>query len=197
MVHNAIQTSAHTHEKTYAVIHRHWFNVLKQFIPLKLFFFGLILASLFARTIADSIGAPEILPLAYFILSGLAIFIWVSAILVWVDYHLDIWIVTSSRVLNIEQKGLFSRTISELDYTHVQDVTSEVHGPIKTLLNYGDVDVQTAGTHGKFTFRNIPRPEKIKTLVMHLHRQAITKQAHPTNIQRDYPQKPTSNVEGL
>ena len=76
----------------------------------------------------------------------------------------DIWRNFDDVALNIEQKGLFSRTISELDYTHVQDVTSEVHGPIHTLLNYGDVHVQTAGTHGKFTFRNIPRPEKIKTL---------------------------------
>ena len=44
------------------------------------------------------------------------------------DYYLDTWIVTTERIISIEQKGLFERTASELDLISVQDATAEVHG---------------------------------------------------------------------
>src|SRR3989338_4311519 len=46
----------------------------------------------------------------------------------WVDYYLDVWILSTKRIVNIEQRGLFSRVVSELLLDKVQDVTVEVHG---------------------------------------------------------------------
>ena len=52
--------------------------------------------------------------------------VWLFLLSSFVDYYLDAWIVTDWRILNIEQKGLFSRVISELElikipvsYTHL------------------------------------------------------------------------------
>ena len=84
------------------------------------------------------------------------------------DYYLDTWIVTTRRVINIEQKGLFSRVISELHLNQVQDVTAETHGFIATILSYGHVYIQTAGTRERFEFKMVNDPVKVKARVSEL-----------------------------
>lgn len=84
------------------------------------------------------------------------------------DYYLDMWIVTNERVINAEQNGLFSRTISELHLNQIQDVTSEMHGLVATFLTYGDVIIQTAGTKERFHFEQIDNPDKVKEHVLTL-----------------------------
>lgn len=85
-----------------------------------------------------------------------------------VDYYLDSWIVTNDRIVNIEQQGLFARTISELDLYKIQDVTSEIKGMIPTFLNYGTVSVQTAGEKERFIFEEISDPHEVRKGVINL-----------------------------
>jgi uncharacterized membrane protein YdbT with pleckstrin-like domain len=94
--------------------------------------------------------------------------VWLFAFLEFTDYYLDVWIVTNERVINIEQEGLFHRTASELHLTAIQDVTSDVQGIVRTLFDYGNVHIQTAGEKGRFIFKNIEEPEKIKEFVIRL-----------------------------
>ncbi len=84
------------------------------------------------------------------------------------DYFLDIWIVTTERVINIEQHGLFSRTVSELRLNQVQDITSETSGFLGTFLTYGDVFIQTAGEHERFQFKDIDNPDDVKLTIAKL-----------------------------
>lgn len=86
--------------------------------------------------------------------------------MVWIDYFFDVWIITNERIINIEQKGLFVRTVSELKFSRIQDVTSEVSGMIPTILNFGDVKIQTASEEDMFLFRHVPDPYHIKDVIM-------------------------------
>lgn len=83
-------------------------------------------------------------------------------------YFLDMWIVTNDRLLNINQTGLFNRTVSELDLFKVQDVTSEVNGMVATFFNYGNVYIQTAGEKERFVFIKVPRPHQIRQRIIDL-----------------------------
>lgn len=84
----------------------------------------------------------------------------------WLDYYLDIWIITSERVVNIEQKGLFARKISAFRLYRIQDVTAEVKGILPTFFHYGNVQVQTAGAEQNFIFKQISDPYTVtKTLI--------------------------------
>lgn len=85
-----------------------------------------------------------------------------------VNYFLDIWIVTNDRIIDIHQHGLFARTIAELDLFRVQDVTSECHGLFATVFDYGNVYIQTAGEKERFTFFNVPEPHKIREAIIQL-----------------------------
>ncbi len=89
----------------------------------------------------------------------------------WMDYYLDMWIVTEKRVINIDQRGLFSREISEIPMANIQDVTVEVHGLMETLLGFGTVRIQTAGER-EFTIDDIPRLNPVKDAILeYAHRQ--------------------------
>jgi len=157
-------------ENIILVIHRHWFNILEQ-----MFFVFLMLAALFS----GAIYLPLIFPLLAvspansffaFFENFFAMAIWIFFFLIWIDYYLDVWIITDLRIVNIEQKGLFHRSVSELELSRIQDITTEVVGIIPTFLNYGDVFVQTAAETERFLFRQVPDPYTIKDQIMHLQK---------------------------
>lgn len=97
----------------------------------------------------------------------------------WIDYVLDVWIVTNERIVNVKQRGFFSRVVAEHKLIRVQDVTSEVHGTVATLLKFGNVIVQTAGEQGKFTFEQVPDPEGVVRTIFRLHDEAMRKEKTP------------------
>lgn len=85
-----------------------------------------------------------------------------------IDYYLDVWIVTNKRVISIEQKGLFSRQVSEKDLGRMQDITAEVEGFWATIFGYGDVHIQTAGEEQRFIFEQIPNAEEVSRQISNL-----------------------------
>lgn len=85
-----------------------------------------------------------------------------------VEYWLDVFIVTDKRILDIDQHGLFSRTVSELRLYRAQDVTAEVKGMLHSLIDYGDVYVQTAGEVERFKFEDVPHPNHVAKLILEL-----------------------------
>lgn len=94
--------------------------------------------------------------------------VWLFLFSAFLDYYLDLWIVTNDRIMNIEQHGLFGRTVSELDLTKIQDVTSDIRGIIPTIFGYGDVHIQTAAEEKRFIFEQIPNPHEIRKGILDL-----------------------------
>lgn len=88
--------------------------------------------------------------------------VWLFMLNSFVDYFLDVWVVTSERIINIEQNQLFNRTTSEQDLSKIQDVTAEIRGILPTFLDYGEVFVQTAGEEARFIFKQVPHPLEVK-----------------------------------
>lgn len=171
----------HENEVIHEVIHRHWFNILSKFV-------GIIGITFLLA------GSVVVLPLLFPGFSGSAadrfttfvqntalLISWLFGFFLWIDYYFDVWIVTNERIVNVEQKGLFDRQVSELRFNRVQDVTSTVEGLIPTMLNYGDVAVQTAGETERFLFRQVPDPNRIKDLVMRLSEGASGDGTRPTD----------------
>jgi uncharacterized membrane protein YdbT with pleckstrin-like domain len=101
-------------------------------------------------------------PLLKLIASAYYFWVWLFLFSNFIDYYLDAWVITNDRILNIEQAGLFNRTVSELDLLNIQDITSEVRGVLPFLFGYGNVFVQTAAEQGRFVFEQIPKPEEVR-----------------------------------
>lgn len=107
-------------------------------------------------------------PLIVLAVSGYALFIWLFFFFSFIDYYLDIWLITSERIIDVRQEGFFSRTVSELKLFQIQDVTSELKGFFQFIFRYGDVHVQTAGEVQRFVFREIPHPEAVRDIIIKL-----------------------------
>ncbi len=86
------------------------------------------------------------------------------------DYYLDMWVITNDRIVNVEQKGLFARTVAEVDLYKIQDVTSDIKGVFPSIFNYGNINLQTAGAELRFNFLDVPRPHKLRKEIIELIR---------------------------
>jgi len=84
------------------------------------------------------------------------------------DFFLDVWIVTNERIITIHQLGLFARTIIQTRLYQVQDVKTVVQGALHSMVGFGNVVVETAGTDGKLIFDNIPHPNDVARKIMEL-----------------------------
>ena len=169
-------------EKIMFLIGHHWFIPFKiiirylfiAFIP----YLGYILINKFIPEFLDQFSEdlPNLILIfglsAYYLL--LLLFFFSS----WLDYYLDIWIITNKRVIDIEQKGLFSRIIAEHELSRIQDVSSEVHGILPTLLFYGNVQIQTAAEEQLFIFENVPRPQELARKIHELAKNAVKEKNH-------------------
>lgn len=111
-------------------------------------------------------------PLALFLYSIWLLGIWVFFFLDWTDYYLDVWHITDRRIIDVEQKGLFHREVISFRYDNIQDVTVETNGFLQTMLDFGDIHIQTAGADREIVLRNAARPEDAKRTVLDLHHKA-------------------------
>lgn len=165
-------------EKVIKIIRRDFFILFKKvmmlmlllILPLVLFYF-LISASM------EVLNGPIAYPILVLGTSAYYLFAWLFFFFSFIDYYLDFWIITNERIINIEQKGFFSRVIAEQRLFRIQDVTSEVHGAIPTVLKYGNVHVQTAAETQRFIFKEVPAPDGIRNLIIKLAEE--NKHNHP------------------
>ena len=139
-----------------------------------IFGYLLLLASPFLVFSYLSRFQPELLAnpsfQAVLIFGGSAFFLfsWLFLFQLFLDYYLDSWIVTTRRIINIEQNGLFGRTVSELRLYRIQDVTATVNGFTKTMFNFGEVEIQTAGEKERFAFEEISQPNEVAKKILEL-----------------------------
>jgi membrane protein YdbS with pleckstrin-like domain len=74
----------------------------------------------------------------------------------WLDHELDMYVVTTNRIMWIEQKSFLDRNISECNLSQVQEVNSETKGLFANILNYGTLSIQTASTRATMRMKFCP-----------------------------------------
>lgn len=86
------------------------------------------------------------------------------------DWYLDSFIITNLRIIDIDQDGLFKRTVSETEFSKIQDVSYSVTGFIATIFKFGTCRVQTAASEHKIGMENISNPQEVQELLVKLQR---------------------------
>jgi len=146
-------------EEVIRVVRKHWASfiwpVVKTFLVLVIPF--LLSAFLFSNYIGVII-----------------FFVWVSiglgyGLYQWICWYFDHFIITNMRIVNIDQKTLFARSVSESGLANIQDVTYEINGFLASLFNYGTVKVMTASNNDSLKMLAIENPKKVQEIIMELH----------------------------
>lgn len=145
-------------------IRRHWYVYFQIALGSLVLTLALIIL-LVVGGAALSEQIPSAGKVTLFFVLGVLLLEWSYLFLRWINYHLDMWVVTETRVYDIEQHSLFVREVSEIRLDKVQDITVEVHGMIATFLNFGDVHIQTAGKSREFIIRKVKKPYEIRNLI--------------------------------
>ncbi len=148
-------------------LHRHGITLVKRIlaylvlasVPFLAYWF---LGAYFPDMLTGTIGYPALVLAA----SAYELGMWLFLFTMFLDYELDVWVVTNDRLVSIEQNGLFARTVAELDLWRVQDVTSDVRGFFPTFFNYGDVYVQTAGAVERFVLEQVHQPREVQKIIL-------------------------------
>lgn len=151
---------------------RHWWVLTEKLIAIFFLFLLPVFIYLSWNFLSNqlpnlNIDAKEAIgPLILFAASLYYLFLWLYFCIIFVDYYLDIWVVTDMRILDIEQITLFHREVSECYISKIQDVTVEIKGVMPTFLNYGDLHIQTAAEKREFLFQEVEDPNRIKNAIL-------------------------------
>lgn len=153
-------------EEIIKVIRKHWlpmvFSIIISFFVaiIPVFIFALLKNALFSDLTLHNLYIIIFFYIIYLI------FVWISIFVSWINYYLDIWVLTNKKLIDIEQIGLFSRKVSSIRLDRIQDVEIEVLGIVDTFLKKGNIRVQTAANNEDFIIRSASNPEQIKQLIM-------------------------------
>ena len=154
-------------EQILLFVRRHWFALWPAYLAVFLmvaiiiifiFLFYFLGFNQFLSSLDLVVSPGRIFWLIVFMLFlSLILFLYLS----WMEYYLDITIVTNRRVIDIEQLNLFRRKIVATELISIQDVRSEVRGFFQSTLDFGTVLIQTAGESPNFTLRDLPNPSNV------------------------------------
>lgn len=81
-------------------------------------------------------------------------------------WYMDCFIITDRRVIDINQKSLFKRTVAEAGIDNIQETVYEINGPLEAILNFGTVKIKTASSGSIIGMEQIPNPAKVKNLIV-------------------------------
>lgn len=147
------------------VIRKHWFVMLESLLILLFLLIGGIIILSFLPSLLPEMPPAALRPLIGFLMSMYALLVLALLFLSWMDYHLDMWVITDKRIIDIEQRGLFHREMSDIPYERIQDITVNMKGPIQTFFRFGTIRIQTAGQR-EFAIANIPHLEELRDTLL-------------------------------
>ncbi len=104
--------------------------------------------------------------------AGIIVFIlsqtagWLLIIKTLYIWRRNLLVVTTLRIIDVNQKSIFNRTISEVGYDMMQNVTYEVDGVLATILNYGNLIFETIGSDTAYVFKRVKNPVRIQNVVI-------------------------------
>lgn len=73
--------------------------------------------------------------------------------------------ITSQKIIDVDQKSFFHRTVSSSPLEKIIDISYNYHGLWQNLFNFGDLVLIISQGSTKILLQNIPNPAKIHDLI--------------------------------
>ena len=94
-----------------------------------------------------------------------------------VDFYLDMFIITEDRVVFVRQNGMFNQQIDEAHLSDISEVGVDVKGFINSIVGCGDVIVHMGNDEAILTIDDVQNAEKIAREIMRLHKEHVGKKS--------------------
>jgi uncharacterized membrane protein YdbT with pleckstrin-like domain len=77
-----------------------------------------------------------------------------------------LYILTNQRIFAINQKRLFVRAHNEVPLENIQNASHTKRGISQTLLDYGEVQIETSGAKTALILKNVPHPYFVQQKIL-------------------------------
>jgi hypothetical protein len=137
-------------------------------------------------------GMPGIAAFVVVVISGIVVafrsfFLWDS----------DVLIVTTLRLIDVDQRGFFSRFVTEATLVSISDVAWRRHGITDTLFKIGTLTIQSSGNAKSLELKRVAHPERIHELLNDLRNSTSPKRVDLPVETRERFRKLLSDIEKL
>lgn len=75
-------------------------------------------------------------------------------------------LLTTERVIVMEQHGLLHKEFAECNLENIQQVNHEIKGLLPTILGYGTLTIYTAGAQRAFIIPDLPEPGAVQEEIL-------------------------------
>lgn len=83
-------------------------------------------------------------------------------------WYFNVNIITDERIIEVDFPYLVYREITDANIDQIQDVTVIMGSPLRTIFNFGNILIQTAGEIPKINFEAIPQPDRVARILREL-----------------------------
>jgi hypothetical protein len=101
----------------------------------------------------------------------------------WISWNFSVFIVTNIRLIQVTQKGLWTRSVVDIGLDKIQTISFEIHGMQETLLGFGTIVVQTYV--GELVIHDVHHPKKIQKRMSEILRELGFSNAAPGAVSQD------------
>jgi hypothetical protein len=97
---------------------------------------------------------------------GLSLLPWLWLVWRYEDWRNDYYVVTQDRIIDVDRLPFgFGGEVREAPMANVQNVLMRIPNFLAASLNFGDIEVETAGRTGGLVFRSIQNPRQVMAQV--------------------------------
>lgn len=130
-------------------------------VNIKWIFFTLLLLT--GPMVLSLLGIFKLLPVGFPLIVSLAWYLVTSAYAIegFLNWYFNVFFITTDSIIDVDFFNLIDKKISQADLEMIQDVSYSTNGVLGTMLNYGNVQVQTAAEVREFIFESVPNPDKV------------------------------------
>ncbi len=145
-------------EKVDIVLRRHWIA----FAFLGIYAAGGVLFTIVLFSVLGSSAAIYLMVTIFWMYYSL--FLYIS----WLNYELDVFILTNNRIVCIEQKTFLNRAVGETTLDKVQEVSIETKWLLANLFDFGTLKILTSGSSPSFDMTFSPHPMRSSRYINNL-----------------------------
>jgi len=152
-------------EQVILLLRKHWITNVPWIALAVLLFFAPLILPIFPLL--------DFLPERYQLMSLIAWYLMLTAFIFesFLTWFFNVYIVTDERLIDVDFYNLIYKQITEAKADKIQDTTYRVGGVLRSVFNYGDVLIQTAGAEANLEFEAVPNPNEVVKVIQDLRTQ--------------------------
>lgn len=90
----------------------------------------------------------------------------------------NVLIITTHRLVDIDQRGFFDKIVSDIPYDQVEDVMGRIKGFWGTIFRYGNLNIQTGSGKVQIIVDKIKQPTFLQQEINEIREKRLAKHSH-------------------